>query len=156
MNIRDTKLAKKYDGCLSAGCNLSWYALRTRSNYEKISAGFLEARGFEQFLPLCWPAKYWDRSPERSIPLFPGYVFCKFDSRYRTPILSSLGVNGIIACIIPPVIPKFRYADSIGIYAYGPCFVNRADMRGVVKAGTVYPCMTEKRREFTPLTESWE
>jgi hypothetical protein len=54
------------------------------------------------------------------------------------------------------VIPNFRYVDSIGIYEYAPCFVNRADIRGVVKAGTVYPCLTQKRREFTPLTNSWE
>jgi hypothetical protein len=54
------------------------------------------------------------------------------------------------------VVPNFRYADSIGVYEYAPCFVNRADIRGVVKAGTVYPCLTQKRQDLTPLTDSWE
>jgi len=54
------------------------------------------------------------------------------------------------------VIPNFRYADSIGFYEYAPCFVNRADIHGVVKAGPVYPCLTENRHGFTPLTNSWE
>jgi transcription antitermination factor NusG len=97
MNITDTNWDKKYDDCAAASCNSLWYALRTRSNYEKIAAGFLEAKGFEQFLPLCRPAKHQDRGTARSIPLFPGYLFCKFDSRYRTPILSSLGVVAIVA-----------------------------------------------------------
>jgi len=83
---------------MPAGSNLAWYALRTRSNYEKIAAAFLEARGIEQFLPLYRTQKRrTDRVMESSAPLFPGYVFCRFDVRYRTPILSALGVVSIIA-----------------------------------------------------------
>jgi transcription antitermination factor NusG len=80
------------------GSNLSWYALRTRSNYEKIAASFLEARGFEQFLPLYRAPKRWsDRVVEQSLPMFPGYLFCRFDGRYRAPLLSGLGIVSIVA-----------------------------------------------------------
>jgi len=52
MDIADINGNDRYDAYMSAGSNLFWYALRTRSNYEKIAATFLEDRGFEQFLPL--------------------------------------------------------------------------------------------------------
>lgn len=86
------------DTCFSAGPNLCWYALRTRSNHEKLAAAFLEAKGFEHFLPLYRvPKRLSDRLMERSIPLFPGYLFCRFDGRYRGPVLSASGVVSIIS-----------------------------------------------------------
>jgi len=98
MNTTDVSWDEKYDACVSAGSNLCWYALRTRSNYEKIAATFLEAIGFEQFLPLYWaPKRRSDRMTESRIPLFPGYLFCRFDGRYRTPILGAVGVVSIVA-----------------------------------------------------------
>ncbi|MCU1265440.1 MAG: transcriptional activator RfaH [Acidobacteria bacterium] len=76
----------------------SWYAIRTRSNYEKIAARVLEARGFEHYLPLYGVRKRWsDRVVETKIPLFAGYLFCKFDVRRRWPILSTPGVASIVS-----------------------------------------------------------
>ena len=98
MTLNGMSSDERCKACVSAGSNLAWYALRTRSNYEKIAAAFLEARGFEQFLPLYRTPKRWsDRVVESSIPLFPGYLFCRFDQRYRTPILGALGVVSIVA-----------------------------------------------------------
>lgn len=98
MNITDINRESRYDACVSTGSNLSWYALQTRSNQEKIAAAFLKARGLEQFLPLYRAPKRWsDRVVEKTVPLFPGYLFCRFDGRYRTPILSALGVVSIVA-----------------------------------------------------------
>ena len=75
----------------------SWYAIRTRSNYEKIAASALKARGFEQYLPLYARRKRWsDRVVETKTPLFAGYVFCKFDVRCRSQILSTPGVASIV------------------------------------------------------------
>lgn len=98
MNTTEISWEGRYDACVSAGSNLSWYALRTRSNYEKIAAAILEARGFEQFLPLYRaPKRRSNRVMESSNPLFPGYLFCRFDGRYRTPILCALGIASIVA-----------------------------------------------------------
>lgn len=97
MNLSDVSCDGRYDACLSAGSSHSWYALRTRSNYEKIAAGFLEAKGFEHFLPLCRTQKHRLKQViESSTPLFPGYLFCRFDPRYRTPVLGVLGVVSIV------------------------------------------------------------
>jgi transcriptional antiterminator NusG len=97
MNVTDVSCDGKYDGCLSPNASLSWYALRTRSNYEKIASGFLEARGFEHFLPVYRMQKRRsNKTIETSTPLFPGYVFCRFDTRLRSPILSVMGVVSIV------------------------------------------------------------
>ena len=70
-----------------------WYALRIRSHYENTVASHLHARGFESFLPLYLCRRRWsDRFKEFELPLFPGYVFCRFDPLNRLPILSIPGV----------------------------------------------------------------
>jgi len=98
MNITDITCGQRNDACSPTAPSLAWYALRTRSNHEKIAAAFLEAKGFEQFLPLYRAPKRWsDRVVENWLPLFPGYLFCRFDGRHRTPIMSALGVVSIVA-----------------------------------------------------------
>jgi transcription termination/antitermination protein NusG len=76
----------------------SWCAVRTKSNFEKCVATVLAAKGVELYLPLYAVRKHWsDRTIQASHPLFPGYVFCKFDARFRTPILSTAGVVSIVS-----------------------------------------------------------
>ena len=82
----------------SADPEFSWYALRTRSNHEKITAALLEARGFEQFLPLYRARRRWtDREVVQMVPLFPGYIFCRINLRQRTPALTTTGAVSIVA-----------------------------------------------------------
>jgi len=41
--------------------------------------------------------RYWsDRVKELDLPLFPGYIFCRFDPLYRLPVLTSPGIASII------------------------------------------------------------
>jgi transcriptional antiterminator NusG len=76
----------------------AWYALRTKSNQEKIAAASLEAQAFQQYLPLYRKRTLWsDRVIETSVALFPGYVFCRFDGTYRISILHTLGVVSIVS-----------------------------------------------------------
>lgn len=77
------------------GANIGnpWYALRVRSHYENTVALHLRARGFESFLPSYQCRRRWsDRFKEFDLPLFPGYVFCRFDPLNRLPVLSIPGV----------------------------------------------------------------
>lgn len=99
MNLNDRVVPANSDISASPGSNLSWYALRTRSNCEKITAASLEARHFEQFLPLYHiPKRSRDRTTENNnIPLFPGYVFCRFAPSCRARILSAAGVVAIVS-----------------------------------------------------------
>lgn len=72
-------------------CN--WYAIRVKSNREKMVAASLEYRGFEPFLPLYRARRQWsDRVRDVELPLFDGYVFCRLDVRLRLPALTIPGV----------------------------------------------------------------
>ena len=74
-----------------------WYGVRTRSNQEKIVAAILDSKGYEQYLPLYRQRRRWsDRVVTTEVPLFPGYVFCRFDTQRRLPVISTLGVVSII------------------------------------------------------------
>ena len=82
----------------------SWYALRVRSRYESTVASHLHSRGYESFLPLYKCRRRWsDRFKEIKLPLFPGYVFCQFNSLNRLPILSIPGVVHMVGVGRTPV-----------------------------------------------------
>jgi transcription antitermination factor NusG len=74
-----------------------WYALHVRTRFEKVVARNLKGKGYEEFLPLYRRANRWsDRIKQIELPLFPGYVFCKFDPQERLPILTIPGVNSVV------------------------------------------------------------
>lgn len=76
---------------------LPWYAVRTRSNQERIAATILESKGYEQYLAVYRNRRRWsDRVVTTELPLFPGYVFCRFDHKQRLPIMTTPGVVSII------------------------------------------------------------
>ncbi len=76
-----------------------WFALQVRTQYERGVAEFLRGSGYEWFLPLYKCRKRWsDRIKEVEIPLFPGYLFCRFDPVNRLPILKTPGVIQIVGC----------------------------------------------------------
>jgi transcription antitermination factor NusG len=75
----------------------SWFALQTRSRYEHFAAAHLRSKGYELFLPVYTCRRRWsDRIKEVELPLFPGYVFCKFDLLNRLPILVTPGVIQVV------------------------------------------------------------
>jgi len=74
-----------------------WYALHVRTRFEKVVARNLQGKGYEEFLPLYRRVNRWsDRIKEIELPLFPGYVFCRFNPHDRLPILTVPGVNAIV------------------------------------------------------------
>jgi transcription antitermination factor NusG len=76
---------------------LHWYAVQTRVQHEKMVAQALAGKGYEEFLPLYRCRRRWsDRIKELELPLFPGYVFCRFDVEQRLPILVTPGVQHIV------------------------------------------------------------
>ena len=78
--------------------NLRWYAVRTKSNREKSVSTLLEARGLQLYLPLYRTRRQWsDRVVETSLPLFPGYVFCRLDSCLCSPVICTPGVVSILS-----------------------------------------------------------
>ena len=74
-----------------------WYAIQTRTRRERSIANLLSGKGYEIFLPTYVPEpREGHRSKEVSSPLFPGYLFCRFDVQKRLPILVTPGVVGVV------------------------------------------------------------
>ncbi|HUP02835.1 MAG TPA: transcription termination/antitermination NusG family protein [Bryobacteraceae bacterium] len=72
--------------------SLRWFALRVRSRCEKVVANLVRRKGFDEFVPLYRCYHNWsDRRKRLDLPLFPGYVFCRLDPRYRLPVLTIPG-----------------------------------------------------------------
>lgn len=77
--------------------NLAWYALSVRSNSERMVAEALNLKGIDSFLPSIRSLRRWsDRVKEIQSPLFPGYVFARFDCSERIPILTTPAVVSIV------------------------------------------------------------
>jgi len=86
---------------LEAG--LPWFALQVRTRYEKNVASFLDGKGYEWFLPTYLSRRRWsDRIKELDLPLFPGYLFCRFNPQERLPILKTPGLIGIVGTAKQP------------------------------------------------------
>ena len=61
-----------------------WYAIRVRSKFENIACATLSDKGYETFLPLYRSRRRWsDRVKELDLPLFPSYLFCRFNVQDR-------------------------------------------------------------------------
>jgi transcription elongation factor/antiterminator RfaH len=77
--------------------NLPWFALQVRSRKERLVETHLRSQGYECLLPLYKSARKWsDRVKEVEQPLFPGYLFCRFDFQNRRPLIVTPGVLQIV------------------------------------------------------------
>lgn len=75
----------------------AWYALAVIPRKEKVTARTLRVRGYEDFLPMYSVKRRWsDRVKTVEMPLFPGYVFCRFDATKRLPILKIPTVMSVL------------------------------------------------------------
>jgi transcriptional antiterminator NusG len=81
-----------------------WFALQVRMRHEIGVSDHLQGKGYEWFLPLYKSRRRWsDRVKEVDAPLFPGYLFCRFDPHDRLPILKTPGVTQIVGYNHVPV-----------------------------------------------------
>ena len=84
-----------------------WFAVRVRSNQERTAIAHLGQRGYDHFAPSYKSERQWsDRKRQIDQYLFPGYVFCRFDSGDRLAVLTSPGVVDLVGFgRIPEPIP---------------------------------------------------
>jgi len=86
------------------GASSPWFALQVRARHEVGVANFLSGKGYEPFVPLYQSRRRWsDRIKVVDAPLFPGYLFCRFDINNRLPILTTPGVIQIVGFNRMPV-----------------------------------------------------
>ena len=75
----------------------SWFALVTRPRHEKSAAVSLRAKGLEEFLPLHRARRRWtDRVQAIDLPLFPGYLFCRFGMEEYVRVVQTPGVRAVV------------------------------------------------------------
>jgi transcription antitermination factor NusG len=74
-----------------------WYAIYTRSRYEKRVREQCERRAIESFLPLYETVHRWkDRRMRVQLPLFSSYVFVRIESIHRFDVLQIPGVVRLV------------------------------------------------------------
>jgi transcription antitermination factor NusG len=108
-----------------------WYALRVKSNCEKLVATAVRNKGFEEFLPLYRSCRRWsDRLKSVELPLFPGYTFCRIDPDFRLPILTIpgalnfIGIGKVPVPIDDPEIAAIQNAVRSGLPAEPWAYLN--------------------------------
>jgi len=109
-----------------------WYAIYTRSRYEKKVSMEFEDRGLEHFLPLVPQLRNWkDRKKIVNMPIFPGYVFVNIKLSEKIRVLRANGVvrfiefNGSPSPIpdaqIEDVRQLLKYPDRVETASYFNC-----------------------------------
>lgn len=92
----------------------AWYALTVKPRHEKAVSAALRVRGYEEFLPLWRSRRVWsDRIKEIDIPLFNGYVFCRFGDDCRVAILRMPSVTSIVGFGNQPAPVDDREMESL-------------------------------------------
>ena len=118
-----------------------WYAVQLRPRFEKAVAVQVRAKGYEEYLPVYRSRRRWsDRIKVVELPLFPGYIFCKFDITHRLPILIIPGVAKIVGSGRMPIAIPDHEIEAVqkvvhsGL-AYGPWPALTAGQRVQVRYG---------------------
>jgi transcription antitermination factor NusG len=74
-----------------------WYAVRVKSNRERVTADALRGKDLEVCLPIYRQRRVTgSRTRIVELPLFAGYVFSRFDIHNRLPVLTVPGVVHIV------------------------------------------------------------
>jgi transcription termination/antitermination protein NusG len=107
-----------------AGLTSAWFAIQVKPRLERVVASMLQAKGYDYLLPTYKPKPA--RRVRPDAPLFPGYVFSRFDERVHAPIITTPGVIRIVGygkqpvCIPASEIDALRVISASGSYAE-PC-----------------------------------
>lgn len=82
----------------------AWYGVRVRTKCEDRAASELSARGIEAFLPKRQVRQRWsDRVKSMQIPIFPGYLFCRFQPEERVKVLDAPAVIQVLGVGATPI-----------------------------------------------------
>ncbi len=98
-----------------------WCALYTRHQHEKTVASILSTKGLEVFLPTYRTVHRWkDRNKQLELPLFPSYLFFKYEENRRVQILSTPGVHMILTTGNAPAVIPTEEINAIQRAGEGP------------------------------------
>jgi len=81
-----------------------WFALVVKPRFDKAVAQALESKGYPTLVPVYKKHhKYGGRLKHFELPLFPGYVCCRFDVQARLAILTTPGVIRVLGIRNTPI-----------------------------------------------------
>jgi transcription antitermination factor NusG len=95
--MASTSVVTVHDASVRA--DASWFAVQTRSRFEKKVARQLQEKEIEVFLPLVTERHQWsDRKATVHSPLFPHYLFVRIPECMdtRVSVLRTVGVEGFV------------------------------------------------------------
>jgi transcription antitermination factor NusG len=104
-----------------------WYAVWTRSRHEQVVRTQLDEKQVTAFLPTMTRWSRWkDRKKQIDVPLFPGYVFARFEPGERLSVLKCSGVVSIVSFNGEPAPVPDHEIESIrtlvaSTLPYDPC-----------------------------------
>lgn len=105
-----------------------WFAVQTRSKFEKKVARQLQEKEIEVFLPLVPERHKWsDRYATVHLPLFPHYLFVRIPEclNRRVSVLQTVGVEGFVGGRgAGTVIPDSEIESILNVLSNGIPFVN--------------------------------
>ena len=125
----------------TSAAGFEWYAIWTRSRHEKLVRDQLTQKQVDVFLPTITKWSRWkDRKKKIDWPLFPGYLFARFDASDRLAVLKCGGVVTIVGSDgTPSPIPEIEIHGIRTLVeselSYDPCPLIKEGMMVEVKHG---------------------
>ena len=94
--------------------NLRWYALYTRSKWEKKVSELLDAKQIENYCPVQRLERNWsDRKKIILEPLFKSYVLVRLAPKAHIPVLQTDGVIGFVTFQGKPAVIRDEEIDTV-------------------------------------------
>lgn len=114
-NLQNLSRAAESSLAISAFDECSpWHALQVRPRWEKVVATAVHGKEYEVFVPLYRKCSQWsDRVKQIDLPLFPGYVFCRWNLSARSRLVTTPGVLGILNFGGIPAVISHSEIDAI-------------------------------------------
>lgn len=104
LRVNGTETRRNCSEEIASPLALPWFAVQVRARQELGISEHLQSNGYEWFLPMTKCKKRWsDRIKQVQSPLFPGYLFCRFDPMDRLPILKIPGVIQVVGTNRQPI-----------------------------------------------------
>uniref|UniRef100_UPI0040495CDC UpxY family transcription antiterminator n=1 Tax=Flavobacterium sp. TaxID=239 RepID=UPI0040495CDC len=93
---------------------MPWFAIYTKSRFEKKVALKLQDLGIESFCPMVKTIRKWsDRNKMVEVPLLPSYVFVNMEEQDRSKVFEVLGVVQFLYWLKKPAIIRQDEIDTL-------------------------------------------
>lgn len=101
---------------------IPWFALQTKPRNEKQVERLLIHKGYECCLPLYRQRRRWsDRVIEVELPLFPMYIFCRFNPSAMGKAIATPGVTRIVGFGGRPAEVKVEEVEALQLLGQSGC-----------------------------------